>query len=67
MAKKLTKAERALDAKMLAILEYAAKSPGRWHDIGKDEVWAKAAQLLADRGAIEIRQPQNQYRLKADQ
>jgi len=64
MPKKLTKAERALDDKMLAILEGAAKHPKRWHDIGPEEGWQRAAQLLADRGVIEIRQPMNQYKLK---
>ena len=62
--KKLTQAERALDAKMLSILDYATKHPTRWHDIGPEEDWQRAAQLLADRGVIEIRQPMNQYRLK---
>lgn len=65
MPKKLTKKERELDEKMLATLGQAAKYPKRWHDIGKEADWAKAAQLLADRGVIEIKQPQNQYRLKA--
>jgi hypothetical protein len=57
-------AERSLDAKMLATLEHAAKHPKRWHDIGLEPEWRRAVQLLAERGAIEIRQPQNQYRLK---
>jgi hypothetical protein len=49
---------------MLATLEHAAKHPKRWHDIGLEPEWRRAVQLLAERGAIEIRQPQNQYRLK---
>jgi hypothetical protein len=61
--KKLTRAERALDAKMLAILEYATRHPRRWHSIGLEPDWRRAAQLLAERGVIEIRQPMNQYRL----
>lgn len=61
--KKLTNAERSLDEKMLAILEYATKHHRRWHDIGPEPDWQRAAQLLADSGMIEIRQPQNQYRL----
>lgn len=63
--KKLTAAERALDEKMLAILEYAAKHPAKWHSIGPEPDWNRAARLLAERGVIEIRQPMNQYRLKA--
>lgn len=63
--RKLTKKERALDEKMLAILEYAAKHPKKWHSIGPEPEWNRAAELLAERGAIEIRQPMNQYRLKA--
>jgi hypothetical protein len=38
--------------------------PQRWHDIGKLPETQKAAELLAKRGVIEIRQPMNQYRLK---
>jgi hypothetical protein len=37
MAKKLTKAERMIDEQLLALLEWAAKHPKRWHDIGKLE------------------------------
>lgn len=61
-AKKLSKSERGLDAKMLAIIEHATKHPRRWHDIGPESGWQRSAELLAQRGAIEIRQPQNQYR-----
>lgn len=64
MPKKLTKAERALDDKMLAILEWATQHPKRWHTIGPEKDWNRAAQLLSERGVIEIRQPMNQYRLK---
>lgn len=62
--KKLTPAERALDDKMFAILDWAAKHPTRWHSIGPDKDWQHAAQLLAERGVIEIREYSNQYRLK---
>lgn len=64
MSKKLTKAERALDESMLAILEWATKHPTRWHSIGPGKEWNRAAELLAMRGVIEIRQPMNQYKLK---
>jgi hypothetical protein len=63
MAKKLSKAERLIDEQMLALLEWAADHPKRWHDIGKLPESQKAAELLAKRGVIEIRQPQNQYKL----
>jgi hypothetical protein len=49
--KKLSKSERDLDEKMLAILEHAE----RWHDIGSEPNWRRAAQLLAERGAIRER------------
>jgi hypothetical protein len=62
--KRLTKAEKLLNEQMLAILEWAAKHPKRWHDIGKIPESLKAAELLEKRGVIEIRQPMNQYRLK---
>jgi hypothetical protein len=49
---------------MLAILvEWAAEHPKRWHDIDDLPEPRKAAELLAKRGVIEIRQPMNQYRL----
>lgn len=49
---------------MLALLEWAADHPKRWHDIGTLAETLKAAELLAKRDVIEIRQPMNQYRLK---
>jgi hypothetical protein len=65
VVKKLTKAERLVNEQMLAMLEWAAKHPKRWHDIGKIEATQRAAELLEKRGVIETRQPMNQYRLKA--
>jgi hypothetical protein len=62
--KKLTKSERLLNEQMLALLEWAAEHPTRWHDIGKLPETQKAAERLAKRGVIEIRDPMNQYRLK---
>jgi hypothetical protein len=61
---KITKAERLVNEQMLAMLEWAAKHPKRWHDIGKIEATQRAAELLEKRGVIETRQPMNQYRLK---
>jgi hypothetical protein len=64
MARKLTKAERLVTEQMLALLEWAAENPTRWHDIGKDPATVRAAELLAKRGVIEIREYSNQYKLK---
>jgi hypothetical protein len=50
---------------MLAMLEWAAKHPKRWHDIGEFEATHRAAELLERRGVIEIWPETNQYRLKA--
>jgi hypothetical protein len=61
---KLTKAEKLVQEKMLALLEWAADWPNAWHDIGKLSETVKAAELLKKRGVIEIRQSMNQYRLK---
>jgi hypothetical protein len=63
MAKKLSKAERLVDEAMLAMLEWASERPKDWHDIGKLPEFKTAAELLAKRGVIEIRQPMNQYRI----
>jgi hypothetical protein len=61
--KKLTAAERLIDEQMLALLEWAAKHPKRWHDIGKIEATKRAAELLAKRGVIEVCSETNMYRL----
>lgn len=65
MAKKLTAAERQADEQMLALLEWAAEHPTKWHRIGNLEATHKAAELLAKRGLIEIWPETGQYRLKA--
>lgn len=62
--KKLSKSERLVAEQMLAIVEWASEHPKRWHDIGKLPETRKAAELLAKRGVIEIRDYSNQYRLK---
>ena len=61
---KLTKAERLVQEQMLALLEWAAEYPKRWHPIGTLPETVKAAELLASRSVIEIREAENQYRLK---
>jgi hypothetical protein len=62
--RKLTKAERLVNEQMLALLEWASDHPTRWHDIGPEESSKRAAELLAKRGVIEIREYSNQYKLK---
>lgn len=62
--KKLNAAERLVDEQMLALLEWATEHPKHWHDIGRIDASLEAAELLVKRDLIEIRQPQNQYRLK---
>jgi hypothetical protein len=64
LVKRLTKPERAVDEAMLAMLEWASDHPTHWHDIGKLPEFKTAAELLAKRDLVEIRQPMNQYRLK---
>jgi hypothetical protein len=61
--KRLTKPEKLLNEQMLALLEWAANHPKRWHNIGTLPESQKAAELLAKRGVIEI-QPMNLYRIK---
>jgi hypothetical protein len=65
LRRKLTKSERALDEAMLAMLEWAAEHPKRWHEIGKLPEFKGAAELLEKRGVIEIWKETNLYRLKA--
>jgi hypothetical protein len=62
--KRLTKSETLLNEQMLAMLEWAADHPKRWHDIGNLPESAKAAELLEKRGVIEIWPETNLYRLK---
>jgi hypothetical protein len=64
MVRRLSKSEKLLNEQMLALLEWAADHPKRWHDIGTLPETLKAAEPLEKRGVIEIRQPMNQYRLK---
>jgi hypothetical protein len=64
MRKKLTQKERLVGELMLAMLEWAAKHPTRWHDIGKIPEWQRAPELLEKRGVIEIWPEKNHYRLK---
>jgi len=64
MPKKLSKEERLMDEQMLALLEWAAEHPTKWHNIGKLEASQKAAALLAKRGVIEVWPETGLYRLK---
>lgn len=61
--KKLTRAERAVDEAMLAMLEWAADHPKRWHDVGRLPEFKSAAELLAKRGVVELWPETNMYRL----
>lgn len=58
--KKLSAAERAVDAQMLSMLEWATKHPKAWHKI-HDRV--AAAELLAKRGVVEVWRETGLYRL----
>ena len=62
--KKLSKEERLVDEQMLALLEWAAEHPTKWHRIGNLEATQKAVTLLAQRGVLEIWPETNLYRLK---
>jgi hypothetical protein len=62
---KITQAERMVQEQMLAMIEWAAANPKQWHNIGKLEATKKAAELLAQRGVIEIWPETGLYRLKA--
>lgn len=62
--RKITKAEKLVNEQMLALLEWASDHPKHWHHIGPEESSKRAAELLEKRGVIEVRQPQNQFRLK---
>jgi hypothetical protein len=46
--KKLTKSERLLHEQMLALLEWAAEHPKRWHDIGTLPESVNAAELARE-------------------
>ena len=62
--KKLTNAERLVQEQMLAILEWAADRPDKWHKIGNFDATKKAAELLEKRGVVEIWRETKLYRLK---
>jgi hypothetical protein len=62
--KKLTAAERLVDERMLAMLEWASDHPTKWHRIGNLEATKKAVELLAKRGVIEVWAETNMYRIK---
>ena len=59
----MRKPSLAVERAMLAALEYAARYPKRWYDIGNDAIDRRAIELLAKRGAVEVNHA-NQYRLK---
>ena len=53
----------AVERAMLAILEHGMRYPRIWHRIGTDTIYRRAAELLVKRGAIEINQVTDQYRI----
>ena len=63
---KLTKAEKLVNEQMLAMLEWATEYPKRdaWHKSGNLEATKRAAELLEERGVIEIWKETGLYRLK---
>jgi hypothetical protein len=61
--KKLSRSEKDLNQEMLLLLEHAAKYPGRWHEIGSDKGDKLAAEVLEERGLIEIKESTQQYQL----
>lgn len=61
---KITKAEKLVQEQMLAMIEWASEYPKIWHKIGSLEATKKAAELLAERGVIEVWPETGLYRLK---
>lgn len=61
---RLTAAERKLNKAMLEALEYAQAHPKMWHNIGPDEVGKAAIAALKARGAVEVNEVSNQFRLR---
>ena len=49
---------------MLALLEWATDRPKSWRPIGTLPETQRAAELLAKRGVMRIRNAENQYLLK---
>jgi hypothetical protein len=52
-----------LTNEMFGYLEYAMKSPNRWHNIGLDQEGIDAVKRLEKIGLVEIRGYSNHYRL----
>jgi hypothetical protein len=63
--KKITATEKLVNEQMLAMLEWASAHAG-WHKIGNLGATKKAAELLAERGVIEIWPETGLYRLKEE-
>jgi hypothetical protein len=61
---KFTAAERLVQEQMLAMLEWASDRPDKWHKIGNLEATKRAAELLKERGVIEIWPETGLYRIK---
>lgn len=59
----MRKPSLAVERAMLAALEYAARYPKRWYDIGNEATYCRAIELLVKRGVVEVNHA-DQYRLK---
>jgi hypothetical protein len=53
-----------LGKNMRATLEYAVRTPDRWHDIGKGRGAKMAILRLAKAGLVEVRPVFNRFRVK---
>lgn len=53
-----------LGKNMRASIEYAARTPHRWHDIGKGRGAKMAVRRLASAGLVEMRPDLNRFRVK---
>jgi hypothetical protein len=53
-----------LGKNMRASLEYAARTPHKWHDIGKGRGAKMAIRRLAKAGLVEMRPAFNRFRVK---
>jgi hypothetical protein len=54
-----------LGKNMRASIEYAARTPDKWHDIGKGRGAKMAIRRLAKAGLVEVKPEFNRFRVKA--
>jgi hypothetical protein len=53
-----------LGKNMRASIEYAARTPDKWHDIGKGRGAKMAIRRLAKAGLVEVKPAFNRFRVK---